>query len=222
MQARTGGLLRRGSHIFGERLRSFELGRRVIEHRLEPVRRIVAVEAHDHLAGFVEYQDCRCELNVQESGQCLLAHRLSVEPFHPAVTPDVERGRDEVLACLVDDRALREIGRHQHRAVRAAILPEVDEQPLVAARGVVDVFAKVEERRGEPARDIDCVRRWSLRERTAGDRHRQRQCEAPDLHATTCQQRNELRGQPATRSRPDTPTVSASASEGPGATRCRT
>ena len=118
-----------------------------------------------------------------DAAERLLGHRAAVEPLHFPVAPQVERDRDEMPSRLVDDRALREVRDHQLRAVRAAVLAEVDEQALAVARGIVEVLAKVEERGREPRRDVDRVRRRLLRS-TAGDLRRRAMRDAEHRRAT--------------------------------------
>ena len=133
------------------------------------MRRPVAVEPRDDGALLVEEQQRRRELHVERARERLLAHRPPVDPGRLAVAPDVERDRDEMAARLVDDRALREVGDHQLPAVRAAVLAEVDHHPAAVLRRVGDVLAEIEERLGEPRRNVDRVGRRILRARAGRD-----------------------------------------------------
>ena len=89
----------------------------------------IAVESRDHVAALVEEQKRRRELHAERCGQLLFAHDAAVDPRHFTVAPDVERDGDEMLARFLHDRALRKIGHHQLRAVRTAVLAEIDEHP---------------------------------------------------------------------------------------------
>jgi len=145
----------RGAQVLGERDFPFPAAGDPVEHGLEAVRRIVAVQPRHDPAALVEKDERRRELDFQEGRETLLGEFPSVGPGHLAVAPDVERNREEFLSRLVGDRLLAEVGQDQFLAVGAAVLFEENHEPLALARGLGHVFPEIEESLGEPRRQGD-------------------------------------------------------------------
>ena len=152
-------------HIGREALSRLEPAADIVERGLETVRRIIAVQARDHVSLLIEEQYGGRELDTHRTRKVLFGTYLPIQAGHLAIPPDIYRQRDEVPPRLFDDARLREIGLHQGLAVRTAVLAEVDHQSLAFLRGVAHVLAKIEECFGEPGRDIDGVRARRLRMR---------------------------------------------------------
>ncbi len=191
-QPRTGRIADMSGEVGGERHVPLVPAGHIIEHRFEPVRRIVAVEPRDNLAALVEEEKRGGELHVESPRQRFFAHRAPIDPGRLPVAPEVERDRDKMPAGFLDDAALGKIGRHERLTVRATVLAEIDHEPAMVARRVADIVAKVEERLGEPRRDVDGVRRGVLRRRRALDRRAaKRDGEEPAPQRIPCAQERE-------------------------------
>jgi len=130
----------------------------IVERGVQLVRGIVSVEAQRHSAAFVEEQERRGELDLEKGRQRLLREDPAVGPGDLAVGPDIDGDGVEMPARLVRDRLFAEAGAHQLPAIRAAVLPEVDQQALAFPGGFAHVLAEVEEGLPEPRRNIDGMR----------------------------------------------------------------
>ena len=154
-----------------------------VEHRLEAVRRVVAVQPRHDPAALVEKDERRRELDFQEGRELFLGEFLSVRPGYLAVAPDVERNREEILSRLVGDRFLAEVGQDQFLAVGAVVLLEEDHEPLALARGLAHVLPEIEESLGEPRRQCDRpgggARRGTRKEEKAKEQRGQLHRRAP-------------------------------------------
>jgi hypothetical protein len=148
-----------GLHELGEGDPLLQPPRDIVERRVEPGRRVVAVEPQRNLALLVEKHQRRRELHAQAGRELLLGRRAAVGPHHFAVAPDVERQRDEMPAHALHRLGLAEVHFEQPLAIRAAVLAEVEHHALLLLRRVGHVLRQVKQRLGEPGRHFLCSRR---------------------------------------------------------------
>jgi hypothetical protein len=106
MQPRARGLPGGVPQIIGQCFFALVVPGDVIEHRLEALRWIVAVESHHDATLLVQEQQCGRELDLQPPRELLFTHDTPVQPGHLAVAPHIESDRHKMLACFVDDAAL--------------------------------------------------------------------------------------------------------------------
>ena len=87
VQARARGLSNGAAKIFRQRLASLEPRGHVIEHGLEALRWVIAIEARHHGALLVEEKESRRELHLEQTRELLFGHDAAVDPGDFAVAP---------------------------------------------------------------------------------------------------------------------------------------
>ena len=111
----------------------------IIQQRIELLRRVITVGAKNSLAVFVEKNQRRCVLYAQRFGELFFGHHL-VAHRNFTVAPDVNRHHIKIALCFFGDGFLAKVVLQQFFAIRAAVLIEIQHQPLALFGGFVNVF----------------------------------------------------------------------------------
>ncbi len=126
--------------------------RDVLQRGAKILGRIVAVETQHGLAALVEKQQRRRILHLQRRGKGFFGENLAADADNLAVAPHVQRDAVEVIDDVGLDCRVGEVFLDQARAVRAALLVEIQHDALAGRGGLGDVFLELEKALLEPVR----------------------------------------------------------------------
>ena len=131
---------------------------RVVECRVEFVRRVGSIHTQYHPARLVQKQQCGRKHDAQRFGKRLFCCVFPVEPGDLAVTPHIDGDDLVVSASLVLGFPEREVGIEQFLAIGTAILVEIENHALAGSSSLGHIFTNIEKGICKPGRLLGVAR----------------------------------------------------------------